>query len=113
MCSRRNGSRGRSEDQPTPQSQQPRFQGTGYTLGSDEQVSRVIPASQERGEENGTEIVTRFLTFWRNGFSVDDGPLLSYDDPANKHILEAIHQGCVYCGFQWFAFFIKCIRIIG
>jgi len=42
-------------------------------------------------EEEETQV--RHLTFWRNGFSIEDGPLMSYDDPANKELLEAIHSG--------------------
>ena len=33
------------------------------------------------------------MTFWKDGFSVSDGPLLKYDDPANKDVLEAINNG--------------------
>jgi hypothetical protein len=36
------------------------------------------------------------LTFWRNGFSVDDGPLRAMDDPANAAFLEALRQGHVH-----------------
>lgn len=35
----------------------------------------------------------RTLTFWRNGFSIDDGPLYRSDDPSNRHLLEAISSG--------------------
>lgn len=33
------------------------------------------------------------ITFWRQGFSVDDGPLRKFDDPANKPFLDDIHSG--------------------
>ncbi|KXS21845.1 SEP-domain-containing protein, partial [Gonapodya prolifera JEL478] len=35
----------------------------------------------------------RVLTFWRNGFSVEDGPLMAYDDPQNQELLEHIKNG--------------------
>jgi UBX domain-containing protein 1 len=35
----------------------------------------------------------RKLTFWKTGFTIDDGPLQSYDDPANKAFLVAINSG--------------------
>lgn len=35
----------------------------------------------------------RLLTFWKNGFSLDEGELKSYDDPANREFLEAIQKG--------------------
>lgn len=37
--------------------------------------------------------VTRVLKLWKNGFSVDDGTLYRYDDPANKKYLDAINNG--------------------
>ena len=36
------------------------------------------------------EVVTHSITFWRNGFTVDDGPLRHLDDPANASFLEVI-----------------------
>ena len=36
------------------------------------------------------EVVTHNVTFWRNGFTVDDGPLRQLDDPANALFLEVI-----------------------
>lgn len=88
------------------------FKGTGYKLGSEEDPSEVIATDQP--DESETELepvwlhallrqviitnqlilqVTRYLTFWRNGFSVDDGPLFRYDDPANQTMLNAINSG--------------------
>ncbi|WRT68866.1 uncharacterized protein IL334_005847 [Kwoniella shivajii] len=44
-------------------------------------------------DDNDENVQTRRLTFWRNGFSIEDGPLLSYDDPQNKSLLQAIESG--------------------
>ncbi|KAJ7024647.1 SEP domain-containing protein [Mycena alexandri] len=33
------------------------------------------------------------LTFWRDGFTMQDSPLMRYDDPANAKLLKAIHAG--------------------
>ena len=41
------------------------------------------------------EPTIRHLTFWRDGFSVEDGELLRYDDPANAQLLSEINAGCV------------------
>lgn len=41
------------------------------------------------------ETVIRHLTFWRDGFTVEDGELMRYDDPANEQILAEINSGCV------------------
>lgn len=51
------------------------------------------PPPEEEEEDDEQEVQMRHLTFWRNGFSIEDGPLLSYDEPANKELLEAIHAG--------------------
>jgi len=39
------------------------------------------------------DIKTRTLTFWKQGFTIDDGSLRLYDDPANKAFLEAVNRG--------------------
>jgi len=38
-------------------------------------------------------MVERTLHLWNDGFSVDDGQLYRYDDPANARILEMINRG--------------------
>jgi SEP domain len=47
------------------------------------------------------------LTFWANGFSLDDGPLLKYDDPANQEILNAIHSGYILLTKPYTAYFVQ------
>jgi UBX domain-containing protein 1 len=44
-------------------------------------------------ENHEPEQVVRTMIMWRDGFSVDDGPLLRYDDPQNRAHLEAINSG--------------------
>ncbi len=39
------------------------------------------------------ETAIRHLTFWRDGFSVEDGELMRYDDPANEQVLAEINSG--------------------
>lgn len=36
------------------------------------------------------EVVSHSITFWRNGFTVDDGPLRQLEDPANATFLESV-----------------------
>ena len=50
-------------------------------------------APQPPEEECDDEVQFRNLTFWRNGFSIEDGPLMGYDEPGNKEVLDAIHAG--------------------
>ena len=68
------------------------FSGTGHTLGSDEVESQVVPdPAQQQAEEE--DRVVRHIVFWRNGFTIEDGPLNSYDDPASAEILRALDTG--------------------
>jgi len=68
------------------------FTGTGHTLGSDEVESQLIP-DPNAPEESEEETAIRHLTFWRDGFSVEDGELMRYDDPGNSQILAEINSG--------------------
>ncbi|BFZ54549.1 protein phosphatase regulator [Savitreella phatthalungensis] len=72
------------------------FRGSGYTLGGDETESRKVEDPNEplrRLLAQRPQEVKRVLKLWRNGFSVDDGPLYRFDDPANKAYLEQINNG--------------------
>jgi len=82
------------------------FSGGGHTLGSDEVESTYIPdptapppssTNVQEGGGGGEEETTaiRHLTFWRDGFSIEDGELMRYDNPANEQILAEINAGCV------------------
>ncbi|KAK8843485.1 hypothetical protein IAR55_007144 [Kwoniella newhampshirensis] len=48
---------------------------------------------EDEDDENEDSVQTRRLTFWRNGFSIEDGPLMAYDDPENQRLLAAIEGG--------------------
>jgi UBX domain-containing protein 1 len=39
------------------------------------------------------ETAYRTVTFWREGFSIDDGELRRYEVPENARLLEAINSG--------------------
>lgn len=53
-----------------------------------------LPSLGEASASNHNEPpVSRTLTFWSDGFNVEDGPLLKYDDPANQEYLEQIKSG--------------------
>lgn len=81
------------DDEEAPQTQS-RFRGAGVTLGGDDTPSRVIP--DPRGEVHqpaAAPRVHRELHLWDDGYSVDDGPLFRYDDPANARTLEMINAG--------------------
>lgn len=81
-------------EQQTPSQSGPSwFGGSGNTLGSDETPSQFIPSAQSGDAEDldEEEKVTRHLTLWANGFSVDDGPLLSYQE--HQSILQDLSAG--------------------
>lgn len=60
------------------------FSGMGRTISGE-------PRAQEPGQASGPPPppppVFHTITFWRNGFTVDDGPLRRLDDPANAPFL--------------------------
>lgn len=72
------------------------FKGTGHSLGSVDKAveSRTIsdPLDRLSGMKK-PEKVTRTITFWKEGFNVDDGELYRYDDPQNQAYLEQLKVG--------------------
>ncbi|KAG6542848.1 hypothetical protein Mapa_015752 [Marchantia paleacea] len=65
------------------------FSGMGRTISGE-------PRAQEPGQASGPppppQPVFHTITFWRNGFTVDDGPLRRLDDPANAPFLASINK---------------------
>lgn len=75
-----------------------RFAGTGYRLGQTEDDHVRLPdpaASSSTGGVRGrpANIQPVVLKLWRQGFSINDGELRSYEEPANKEFLESIMKG--------------------
>ncbi|KAJ2611968.1 protein phosphatase regulator, partial [Coemansia sp. RSA 1365] len=75
------------------------FAGHGRKLGdpaTSEAVSQnpsVLDSAAAVDPVFSDDIATRELTFWRNGFSIGDGPLYNLEDPTNRQNLDAILQG--------------------
>ena len=65
---------------PRPSSSSTSFTGTGRVLSGD-----VVPSAPTPQQP---ETVVHNIVFWRNGFSVNDGPLRRLDDPENAPFLE-------------------------
>ncbi|KAF3912871.1 hypothetical protein AA313_de0205550 [Arthrobotrys entomopaga] len=88
------GSRARQQQQDDDDEEAPvsRFSGRGQTLGSDDVPSQVIE-DPNAAVQRPPPKVTRNLYFWKNGFSVEDGPLMRYDDPAHQETLRGIEAG--------------------
>ncbi|KAF7760839.1 hypothetical protein Agabi119p4_10248 [Agaricus bisporus var. burnettii] len=66
------------------------FSGGGHTLGSDDVPSTYI-ADPNAPEED--EVVVRTITFWQDGFQIEDGDLMRYDDPEDAKILSELTAG--------------------
>ncbi|KAJ2817762.1 protein phosphatase regulator, partial [Coemansia sp. 'formosensis'] len=71
------------------------FGGRGRTLGTPGNSADTAASSESELSDVGEndEVAVRELTFWRNGFSLGDGPLFNTEDPVNRQNLEAILQG--------------------
>lgn len=67
------------------------FMGSGYSMQGDS------AAPVERNEDK--EKIRHTITFWSNGFSIDDGPLRALDDEANAAFLNDINNGRVPAEF--------------
>lgn len=85
---------GGDDDAPARQ-QRSHFTGQGQTLGGDDAPSTIIPAAGSASSTGATTAprVHRDLHLWRDGFSVDDGPLFRFDDPENAEVLAMINRG--------------------
>ncbi|KAG0565730.1 hypothetical protein KC19_7G010300 [Ceratodon purpureus] len=87
---------GRAEPpQPPSSSNRGAFAGSSRTLNGEPRPEQPAPtASPARsGARAPPEPVFHTITFWRNGFTVDDGPLRRLDDPANEPFLDSINKG--------------------
>lgn len=85
------------DDRPSAQHPSENFQrnftGTGFRLGDSTQSLEAIP--DRSANSNVPPKVTRQITFWREGFTVGDGPFRRYDDRENFQLLSELKQGRV------------------
>lgn len=83
---------GNIEDvEPTDSRKKGSFSGRGRTLTSSTEESDDGGGQQATPEPAGPTRYT--ITFWRNGFTVDNGPLRLLSDPANTSFLTSINRG--------------------
>jgi UBX domain-containing protein 1 len=70
------------------------FQGRARTLGGDAaaETAEVGDADVDVAADSNA-IQSTVVTFWQNGFTIDDGPLRGFDDPANVAFMESIARG--------------------
>lgn len=85
---------GEDEDEDEEPQRPSNFTGRAQTLGGDDAPSQVIDASNRDDEDReALPLVQRTLHLWNDGFSVDDGDLYRFDDPANAAAVALIQQG--------------------
>ncbi|PSR77512.1 hypothetical protein BD289DRAFT_509397 [Coniella lustricola] len=88
-----NAKRSANNDEEAPSSaQSTNFRGGGVTLGGEGTESRQIPDPRAAVREE-LPVVTRTLHLWRDGFSIEDGPLRRYTDPEHAMDLQMIRSG--------------------
>lgn len=63
------------------------------TLGGEGVESRTIPDPSGPARSAATQPQERVLHIWQDGFSIDDGDLRRFDDPANQADLAMIRSG--------------------
>lgn len=81
---------GEADDRESARAPPATFSGGGFKLGDLSTALEAVAAAPRAPEK-----VTREIVFWRQGFTVGDGPLNRYDDPANVRVLEDLRQGRV------------------
>jgi UBX domain-containing protein 1 len=69
------------------------FQGRAYRLGDTESASEVVGDEVQR--DLRPQPVKMALKMWKNGFSIDDGPLRDFNTPENKQFLSDVRNGDV------------------
>jgi len=79
-------------DDPDASTSRSHFSGRGFTLGGEGTDSRVVE-DPHANVPRPLPRVNRTLHIWRDGFSVDDGPLHHNDDPENQEIMREFLQG--------------------
>lgn len=68
--------------------------GRGHRLGDTSEPSREDEPAPEDPLEHPEEVTReRVVRFWRNGFSIDDGPLRRTDDPQHQEFINSINRG--------------------
>ncbi|GMP75612.1 hypothetical protein CsSME_00032630 [Camellia sinensis var. sinensis] len=76
-----------------PSSSSRSFTGTGRLLSGETIPSAPVPQQPEAVIHN--------IVFWRNGFTVNDGPLRRLDDPENAPFMEVRAIGAYYSSISY------------
>ncbi|GME87113.1 hypothetical protein B5S28_g2736 [[Candida] boidinii] len=69
------------------------FIGAGHKLGSVENEVDSVQIGDSASKKKTPQRVNRTITFWKEGFQVDEGQLYRYDDPKNAEYLKILNSG--------------------
>ncbi|KAL1220603.1 Plant UBX domain-containing protein 5 [Cardamine amara subsp. amara] len=69
---------------------EPSGSGSRSFTGAARLLSGDTVSSSPQQQQDQPQRVMHTITFWRNGFTVDDGPLRRFDDPENATFMESI-----------------------
>jgi len=84
---KRHGAISKSDEKPE---EKEKFGGSGFVLGNNEQKSHIVPSMPK---PQGPRRVV--LTFYKDCFTVDDGPPRKNNDPANQPFIDDVNAGVV------------------
>lgn len=76
------------------------FVGTGYRLGQTDDDSVVIPSATAGRKKRGEETDSVTVKVFRQGFTVDDGDIRSYEEPRNREFFESITRNEIPAEFR-------------
>lgn len=66
------------------------FSGTGHRLGESSGAGAEVVQPESASDPESRHVVLRL---WSTGFTVNDGALREYHDPANAEFLRSVKQG--------------------
>lgn len=69
------------------------FSGAGHKLGDSTEAGETVGAAGSNANTSESREVAVVLRLWSNGFTVNDGPLRSYQDPNNMDFISSIQRG--------------------
>ncbi|KAI8783953.1 NSFL1 cofactor p47 [Biomphalaria glabrata] len=90
QSAREHGAEEKKDDERSGPVKRATFVGAGYRLGETQDDTTIVRGATE---SRPREQVEKKLKLWKNGFSIDDGPLRDYNDPENKSFLDSIARG--------------------
>lgn len=76
--------------EPSRSSASTSFTGASRMLSGEPVPPSAPQQQQQQQQQDQPQLVMHTITFWRNGFTVDDGPLRRVEDPENADFMDVI-----------------------